>query len=332
MQDKDAVRATMEQIDVVHKLIERYPDRMLWAQYADDITTAMENGQLASLMGIEGGHSIDSSLGALRMFYRLGVRYVAVHSFHVVGVGLLIRKLLVCINSYMTLTHTCHTPWADSCTPPPMWNGLTEFGKDVVREMNRVGMFVGIAFFSAMSFVSLSTQPLLFDIDISHVSNKTMHDVLDVTVAPVIFSHSSTYALCANPRNVPDDVLARLPANGGVIMINFYPLYVACGRYANVSMVADHIDHAKKIAGVAHIGIGSDFDGIEVVPQGLSDVSMYPNLTAELIRRGYTDDDIIAIIGGNLIRAMKAMEAVLIPLLRLPFCFHYIWLKILVNI
>ncbi len=262
MEDRDAVRATMEQIDVVYKMIARYPNSLQLALSAADVTKAFNAGKLASMIGIEGGHSIDSSLGALRMFYSLGARY-------------------------MTLTHACNTPWAQSCgdNSTITFRGLTNFGQSVVREMNRIGMIV----------------------DLAHVSNVTMHAALNTTLAPVMFSHSGAQAICNVPRNVPDDVLRRLPANGGVVMVNFYNAFVSCNENAaTISQVADHIDHIRAVAGIAHIGYGSDFDGVtHYLPQNLTNVSEFPNLTAELIRRGYSDSDVIAILGGNILRVFQ---------------------------
>eukprot|EP00731_Ephydatia_muelleri_P026058 Em0018g158a len=231
----DATRTFLDQIDVIRQFIAQYSTVFKFATSADDIEQAIAQGYIASMIGVEGGHAIDSSLGTLRQLYQLGARY-------------------------MTLTHTCDTPLltsthprAHSCVDPtPL--GLNAFGVRVVYEMNRLGMLV----------------------DISHVSNYTMSDVLDVSKAPVIFSHSSAYALCANPRNVPDNILVRMPQNGGIVMVNFYPYFVSCTANASYLQVADHIDHIVKMAGVDHVGIGSDFDGITVVPVGLEDVSMYP--------------------------------------------------------
>ena len=302
MQGKEATRATMEEIDIVYEMIERYPDTFQLATTADEVEAAFAAGRIASMMGIEGGHSIDSSLGALRMFHKLGV-------------------------GYMTLTHSRNIPWADSATDTMAVDGLTEFGKEVVREMNRLSMLV----------------------DLSHVSPATMHDALDVTEAPVIFSHSSSFAMCNHVRNVPDDVLVRLAENNGVIMVTFVPGYIseetrlhgvkrneererlaalpeatdeavaegiAAWNEANptppatLAQVADHIDHVRQVIGIDYIGIGGDYDGISSLPVGLEDVSTYPMLTAELVRRGYSDEDILKILGGNVLRVMREAEAV----------------------
>jgi len=298
---QQAVTATLEQIDIVYRMVERYPDVFEIALTADDVQRIFRAGKIASLIGMEGGHSIDSSLGALRMFARLGARY-------------------------MTLTHSKNVPWADSATDRPEHGGLTEFGEDVVREMNRLGMLV----------------------DMSHVSPDTMEDVLRVARAPVIFSHSSARALCDHPRNVPDNVLRLLPKNGGVVMVSFVPGFttpeasawdaaqeaeqarlgqatptdaatVKAGIAAWMSVhprpkvtlaqVADHIDHVRKVAGIDHVGIGSDFDGISSGPSGLEDVSTFPALTAELLRRGYTEVEVKKVLGLNLLRVMRAAEA-----------------------
>ena len=302
MQGKEATRATMEEIDIVYEMIARYPDTFQLATTADEVETAFASGKIASMMGIEGGHSIDSSLGALRMFHKLGV-------------------------GYMTLTHSRNIPWADSATDTVAVDGLTEFGNEVVREMNRLGMLV----------------------DLSHVSPATMHDALDVTEAPVIFSHSSSFAVCNHVRNVPDDVLVRLAENNGVIMVTFVPGYIseetrlhgvkrneererlasmagstdesvaegiAAWNEANptppatLAQVADHIDHIRQVIGIDYIGIGGDYDGISSLPVGLEDVSTYPMLTAELVRRGYSDEDIMKILGRNVLRVMRDAEAV----------------------
>jgi len=272
------------------------------AQTADDVERAFKAGKIASMIGMEGGHSIDSSLAALRMMRALGV-------------------------GYMTLAHSKNVPWADSATDTPVLGGLSPFGEEVVREMNRLGMLV----------------------DLSHVSADTMADALRVTRAPVIFSHSSARAVCGHPRNVPDEILKQLPANGGVVMVTFVPSFIAPAAGANyleeytmysnlqeqyagepeklraavaeyrkthpapkatLSMVADHIDHIRKVAGIDHIGLGGDFDGIDTVVEGLEDVSKYPSLTAELLRRGYSDGDIKKILSLNILRVMRKAESV----------------------
>jgi membrane dipeptidase len=268
--NKDAVRATQEQIDVVYQMVEQYPDFFRLALTADDVQRAFDDHMFPSLMGIEGGHQIDSSLGSLRSFYREGVRY-------------------------MTLTHNCNTPWSQSCcasanSTVSFSGGLLSpgFGADVVMEMQRLGMFV----------------------DLSHVSFATMHTVLDLVTAPVIFSHSSAYALCPTARNVPDDVLRRLPKNGGVVMVNFYPQFISCSKNATIAQVVDHIVHIRDTASIANIGFGADFDGIETTTTGLEDVSRYPYLVAALYERGFSDADVIAIMGGNILRAMRQMETV----------------------
>lgn len=302
MQGKEATRATMEEIDIVYQMIARYPDTFQLATTADEVEAAFAAGRIASMMGIEGGHSIDSSLGALRMFHLLGVRY-------------------------MTLTHSRNIPWADSATDTVAVDGLTQFGEEVVREMNRLGMLV----------------------DLSHVSPATMRDALAVSEAPVIFSHSSSLAMCNHVRNVPDDVLVQLADNGGVVMVTFVPGYIseetrlhgvkrneererlasmpgstdesvaeaiAAWNEANptppatLAQVADHIDHIRQVIGIDYIGIGGDYDGISTVIVGLEDVSTYPDLTAELIRRGYSDEDIMKILGRNVLRVMRGAEAV----------------------
>ncbi|MGH7554796.1 MAG: dipeptidase [Longimicrobiales bacterium] len=299
-----SLRQGLREIDMVHRLAAWYPELEL-ARSAADIERIQRDGKIASLIGVEGGHAIDGSLAALRMFHELGVRY-------------------------MTLTHNATTTWADAAADYPLHNGLSEFGEDVVREMNRLGIFV----------------------DLSHVSPATMRDAIRVTRAPVIFSHSSARALVDHVRNVPDEVLRLLPANGGVIMITFVPSFVAPGAVewaarrdsvseslrsasddtadierrlqawieanpeprATVGHVADHIDHVRRVAGIDNIGLGSDFDGITAVPLGLEDVSTFPNLFAELLRRGYSEDDLKKIAGFNLLRAMRQMEGVAVRL------------------
>ena len=300
LQGQAAVTATLEQIDIVHRMLRKYPETFELALTADDVERIFKKGKIASLIGMEGGHSIDNSLGALRMFHRLGARY-------------------------MTITHSKNLPWADSATDTPALGGLSAFGEAVVREMNWLGMLV----------------------DLSHVSPDTMADALAVSQAPVIFSHSSARAVTDVPRNVPDNVLKLLPKNGGVVMVTFVPGFLSSkvaewskrqtdetarlqqqfpndeaarkaaldawtkgnpAPRATVADAADHIDHIRKVAGIDHIGLGGDYDGITSVPEGLEDVSKYPTLTAELLRRGYKDDDIKKILGLNILRVMRAVE------------------------
>ncbi|MEV5485431.1 MULTISPECIES: dipeptidase [Streptomyces] len=297
-----AVSATLEQIDVVRELVARYPGELRLALTADDMEAARAEGRIASLMGAEGGHSIHNSLATLRALHRLGVRY-------------------------MTLTHNDTIDWADSATDEPRHNGLSAFGEEVVREMNRCGMLV----------------------DLSHVSADTMRDALRVSTAPVIFSHSSARAVCDHPRNIPDDVLAQLPANGGVAMATFVPKFVlpaavewtqradenmrAHGLHhldtteegmrvhrafeaahprpkATVATVADHLDHMRDVAGVDHLGIGGDFDGTAFTPDGLADVAGYPNLIAELLDRQWSESDVAKLTWQNAVRALRAAEDV----------------------
>ena len=302
MAGQTAVTATLEQIDIVHQMVRKYPETFELALTADDVERIFKKGKIASLIGMEGGHSIDNSLATLRMFSRLGARY-------------------------MTLTHSKNVPWADSATDTPTLGGLSPFGEQVVREMNWLGMLV----------------------DLSHVSPETMDDAIRVSQAPVIFSHSSARAVNDVPRNVPDNILKRLPTNGGVVMVTFVPGFLSpkvaawnnlqaaeqvrlTAQFPNdaaavksgvdawtkgtpapratVSDAADHIDHIRKVAGIDHIGLGGDFDGIESVVQGLEDVSTYPALTAELLRRGYKDDEVKKILGLNILRVMRGAEAV----------------------
>ena len=295
--DSGSARMQLEQIDTARRMIAAYPEALVFATRAADIAAAHRAGKIASFLGMETGRSLENSLFALRAYYELGVRY-------------------------MTLTHGRNTDWADSATDDPKHGGLTPFGKEVVREMNRVGMLV----------------------DLSHVSPAVMRQALDISEAPVIFSHSSTTAITAHPRNVPDDVLARLRTNGGVVMITFIPAFVSTKVMdwegplmkqlqgataiedfarlekereavvgpkpkATIADVADHIDHAAKVAGVDHIGIGSDFAGVGM-PSGLEDVSRYPYLFAELVRRGWKDDDLRKLAGANLVRALSQAELV----------------------
>ena len=280
MMGKEATRVTMDEIDTVHRMTTRWPEMFHLALTADDVERVFKNGRIASMIGMEGGHSIDNSLAALRMFYALGARY-------------------------MTLTHSTNLAWADSATDKPEHGGLTKFGEEVVREMNRLGMLV----------------------DLSHVSPDTMEDALRVTEAPVIFSHSSARALCNVPRDVPDNILQLVAKNGGVVMVTFVPGFISqevadfnakpeaerkglTAPRATLSQVADHIDHIRKVAGIDHVGLGGDFDGITDVVQGLEDVSKYPDLTAELLKRGYKDDDVKKVIGGNVLRVMRGAEKV----------------------
>jgi membrane dipeptidase len=258
-----AVTATLEQIDCVHRLIRYYPDSLELALTADDVTRIFASGKIASLLGAEGGHSINCSLGVLRMLYALGVRY-------------------------LTLTHNRNVPWADAATDTAASGGLTAFGREVVGEMQRLGMLV----------------------DLSHVAAATARDALDVARAPVIFSHSCARALCDRPRNVPDDVLARLAANGGVCMVTFVPAFVAPDRgdRATLAQVADHAEHIRSVAGIDHVGIGGDYDGSDAMPEGLQDVSCYPALIAELLHRGWTEDDCTRLAGGNIIRVLREAE------------------------
>jgi membrane dipeptidase len=294
------VKTQLEQIDIARRIIERYPESLQFATTVAQIRTAHRDGRIASLLGIEGGHAIEDSLAVLRTYYDLGVRY-------------------------MTLTHNVHTSWADSAALPPVHGGLTPFGEQVVREMNRLGMLV----------------------DLSHVADGTMDDALRVSKAPVIFSHSSARALCDVPRNVPDEILRRLKQNGGVVMVTFVAGFIepsigavqvpamqevarrATGKspeerekieqeimgklklpQTTIAKVADHIEHVRRVAGIEHVAIGGDFDGNTHWPEGLSDVSMYPNLFAELIRRGWTDKELTMLAGENALRAMSKAEDV----------------------
>ncbi|MFF2817422.1 dipeptidase [Kitasatospora cineracea] len=297
-----AVSATLEQIDFVKAMAARHPEHLRLALTADEVEAARAEGRIASLMGAEGGHSINSSLATLRALYELGVRY-------------------------LTLTHNSNVPWADSATDEPVHGGLTAFGEEVVREMNRLGMLV----------------------DLSHVSADTMRDALRVSEAPVVFSHSSARAVCDHPRNVPDDVLAQLPANGGVVMATFVPKFVlpaaiewtlaadanmrAKGLHplettpeamavqrayeaehprpvATAATVADHLDHLREVAGVDHIGLGGDYDGTAFTPAGLEDVAGYPVLVAELLRRGWSEADLAKLTWHNAVRALRGAETV----------------------
>jgi membrane dipeptidase len=300
LEHRGAARIGMEQGDVVHRMVERYPDVFEMAGTADDIVRIHRAGKVASVLGLEGGHMIENSLGLLRAFYRDGVRY-------------------------MTLTHSRTTDWADAATDSARHGGLTRFGEEVVREMNRLGMLV----------------------DLSHVSDSTMWDALRVAEAPVIFSHSSSRHFTPHPRNVPDDVAAAVAKNGGVIMVTFVPEFIALPTYEfslrrdsvmlasvaagdtagaraairewmrtnpmpvpDIGVVADHVEHLRDVAGVDHVGIGSDFDGIGTPPTGLEDVAAFPALVAELLRRGWSDGDVKRVIGLNVLRVLREAERV----------------------
>ena len=298
----DPVVAVFEQIDLVHRMIARYPDTFALATTAADVVRIHREGKIASLIGMEGGHSIDDSLAVLRMAYLCGARY-------------------------MTLTHWNNTDWADAATDKPAHGGLTPFGREVVREMNRMGMLV----------------------DLAHVSDATMLAAIETSEAPVIFSHSSARAICNHVRNVPDDILRKVAANNGIVMVNFAPGFVSeavrvaelpfeaewtrlSALYPNdplraqeemnalraahplpkatLAQVADHIEHIRTVAGIDHVGLGSDFDGIGQTPEGLEDVSRYPALLAELLRRGWTDDEVEKVAGLNILRVMRDAQQV----------------------
>lgn len=300
--ENEAVKQTMEQIDFVHRLVEKYPEHFELALTADDVERIFEEGKIASLIGMEGGHSIANSLAVLRMFYDLGARY-------------------------MTITHNRTLDWADAAGDNPQHDGLTEFGEEVIREMNRLGMLV----------------------DISHVAPATMRDAIRVSEAPVMFSHSNALALTDHPRNVPDDVLEMTAENGGIVMVTFVETFTSEERrqffadraahqrrveYLNpgrpdvisqkmqewdaeneapkstLEQVADHIDHIRDLIGVDYIGIGGDYDGIPTLPLGLEDVSTYPDLFAELLMRGYSEEDLRKIAGLNMLRVMRGAEEV----------------------
>ena len=296
----DAVSATLEQIDAGHQMVARYAGELAFARTAGEVVTAWESGRIASLLGAEGGHSINSSLATLRMLHALGVRY-------------------------LTLTHNSNVPWADSGTDEPRIGGLSRFGVEVVREMNRIGMLV----------------------DLSHVSADTMRDALKASEVPVIFSHSSARAVCDSPRNAPDDVLASLRDNGGVCMVTFVPKFVNpeaaawhaeaveqaaargirqadadefsefCSAYraanpeprATLQDVVRHCEHIREVAGVDHVGVGGDYDGVQTLPEGLEDVACYPRLLAALADRGWSDDDLAKLSSGNILRVMGQVEA-----------------------
>ena len=302
VRDSGYAKMQLEQIDIARRVIARYPDVLVPAYSVADVRKAFAQGKIGSMLGMEGGHAIENSLGALRAYYDLGVRY-------------------------MTLTHNVTLDWADAAADVAKHGGLTEFGREVVREMNRLGMLV----------------------DLSHVSPGTMSDALDVTEAPVIFSHSSARGVTDVPRNVPDSILQRLPKNGGVVMVTFVPMFVntevanytaraaalrdsvakanpgdndaqfkvmAAWREQNppprsvMADVVEHIEHIRKVAGWQHVGLGGDFDGITEVVQGLEDVSKYPDLLAELIARGWTDEQLKGLAGENVLRAFARAEQV----------------------
>jgi membrane dipeptidase len=297
-----ATRFALMQIDLIHRLVDRYPDTFVFATTVADIEKAHDAGRIAALIGVEGGHAIEGSLDVLRALYDLGTRY-------------------------MTLTHWKSTAWADAATDRPLHQGLTPFGENVVREMNRLGMLV----------------------DLSHVSDSTMMDALRITEAPVIYSHSSARALAGHVRNVPDAILPVVAENGGVVMVNFSPGFINeetrlhgeradavidslrtafsgdsariheafegwreenPAPKATLSQVADHVDHLVEVAGIDHVGLGSDYDGIDDVPIGLEDVSRFPDLLAELLERGYSDADIRKLAGENFLHVMRDAEAV----------------------
>jgi membrane dipeptidase len=265
----DALLKTLGQIDLARKMVKKYPDVFEMAATAEDVARITKQGKIASMLGVEGGHCIANSLQNLQRFYDLGVRY-------------------------MTLTHSKSLGWADSATDMPQTNGLSPFGEEVIKEMNRLGMLV----------------------DLSHVSPATMKAALKVSQAPVIFSHSSARAICDHPRNVPDDVLRELPKNGGVVMINFYSGFIVPTEElkqkpksrGTLEQVVDHIEHVIQVAGIDHVGIGSDYDGINSTPVGLEDVSRYPAITQELLNRGYDQKAIHKILGGNVMRVLRQAE------------------------
>jgi membrane dipeptidase len=263
LQGGAAVTATLEQIDIVYRMVRKYPTTFELATTAADVERIFEARRIASLIGMEGGHSIDNSLATLRMFFALGARY-------------------------MTLTHSANIAWADSGTDKPKLGGLSAFGEEVVREMNRLGMLV----------------------DLSHTSADTMEDAIRVSEAPVIFSHSDARALNDHGRNVPDAVLRLLPKNGGIVMVTFVPGFLRADSKATLADAADHMDHVRKVAGPDYVGIGGDFDGITTVPAGLEDVSKYPALVAELLRRGWPEADVRKALGLNVLRVMRRAEAV----------------------
>jgi len=299
--EDEAVKRTMEQIDFVYRMAEKYPDEFEMAYTADDVERIFADGKIASLIGMEGGHSISNSLATLRMFYDLGARY-------------------------MTITHSRTLDWADAAGDEPQHDGLSEFGEEVIREMNRLGMVV----------------------DLSHVTPATMKNAIEVSEAPVMFSHSNARAISHHPRNVPDDVLQLLPEKDGLVMVTFVESFTSeelrqwyaerSGYRAKIEslyagqpdmiqekmqewmdenempkstleQVADHIDHIRDQVGVDHIGIGGDYDGVSSLPRGLEDVSTYPDLFAELLKRGYSEEELRKIAGENMLRVLRGVEA-----------------------
>ena len=271
MAEGSAFVTTVEQIDLVHEMCKRYPDVFEIALTADDVERLVGQGKIASLIGVEGGHSIENSLARLRDLYDRGARY-------------------------MTLTHSRNLDWADSCTDEPKVGGLNAFGEEVVREMNQLGMLV----------------------DISHVTPECMRKTLAVTQAPVIYSHSSAKTICDHVRNVPDDVLKLTAENGGVVMVNFATHFILPKETIAIDsrargdfrVVVDHIEHIIKVAGIDHVGIGSDYDGISSLPRGLDDVSYYPYITQEMLNRGYDKEQIHKVLGGNALRVLREAEVV----------------------
>jgi len=278
--EEGAAKTQLEQIDIAQQIFARYPDVFEETLAPGEVMPAFRRGRIASVMGMEGGHAIENSLGALRAFFDLGARY-------------------------MTLTHSANIDWADSCCEAPRLGGLSPFGVEVVREMNRLGMLV----------------------DLSHVSPETMHDALEVTEAPVVFSHSSARGVTDHPRNVPDDVLRRMPENGGVVMVTFVPGFINAevqrweslpaerrrstpAPRATIADVVAHIEHVRDVAGIDHVGIGADFDGIGSTPAGLEDVSDYPALFAELSRRGWSEAELRKLAGENVLRVWTEAERV----------------------
>ncbi|CAL4146134.1 unnamed protein product, partial [Meganyctiphanes norvegica] len=267
----NAVQLVIEQIDLIKRLIDQYPDDLSLATSANELEEIFKVGKIASLIGVEGGHSIQNSLGVLRSLKDMGV-------------------------TYLTLTHTCSTQWAEcarnqetDADDPNAPRGLTRFGKTVVREMNRLGLVV----------------------DLSHVSQATMRAAIDVSRAPIIFSHSSVYELCNNPRNVPDDILKKVAINGGVVMISIYNYFLTCSEDATMQDVIRHINHVRKEAGVDHVGIGAGFDGVDKLPIGLEDVSKYPYLFAELLKDpSWSEEDLKKLAGQNILRVLRDVEKV----------------------